>query len=55
MARDPASPQHRTTDRNTVDEALLTLARLLGEAAAAETRAETTEHEDAANDPQEDP
>ena len=52
MTRNPASPQQQVTDRDEVDRALLTLARLFGEAAAAEVRDETPTHEATADDPQ---
>ena len=52
MTRDPASPQQQATNRDEVDRALLSLAHLLGEAAAAEMRDETPTHEAAADDPQ---
>ena len=52
MERTPATSQQQATDRDEVDRALLSLARLLGEAAAAEMRDETPTHEAAADDPQ---
>ncbi|PZX09945.1 hypothetical protein LX81_04349 [Palleronia aestuarii] len=51
MTRAPASSDQTRADLTKVDAALMVLARLLGDAAAAEMRDEFTTHEDADDAP----